>query len=159
MNDFISRERNFEHKSASRFERDHTVLQTAATTRSYGQKNGNDGIWTHDPLLARQALSQLSYIPKTAVIRIERISAESESAVLPLNETAIWPQRDLNPVLQPWKGCELTNYSMGPYALHGNRTRLTTIKSRVHNRFANGAKGNQWELNPYYRIHNPTFYH
>src|SRR5256886_5292378 len=78
------------------------MMQAASASPAPTQSNGADGIRTHDPLVANQVLSQLSYRPRTE----NRAGAPARVAELP-QQSNLTGRRDAEVVYQeqqvgPW---------------------------------------------------------
>ena len=76
--------------------------RTRVAARLAGRGPGGDRIRTDDPLLAKQALSQLSYAPATA-------AAFADPAIGRPTDRAAWAREDLNLRPHAYQACALTN--------------------------------------------------
>jgi hypothetical protein len=77
--------------------------RTRVAARLAGRGPGGDRIRTDDPLLAKQALSQLSYAPATAA------AAFADPAIGRPTDRAAWAREDLNLRPHAYQACALTN--------------------------------------------------
>ena len=110
---------------------------------------GDDGIRTHDPLLAGQVLSQLSYTPiSRSSLKIEqqfdRLSRNRCVCLLPilLRKEVIQPHLpirlpcyDLTPIIEPTFGCCLlavSSQTSGVPDFHGLTGGVYKARERIH---------------------------
>ena len=80
-------------------------LATPSATRI--ENNGDNRVRTGDPLLAKQVLYQLSYVPKGNITGTIRRTTDGPDTRL--EQTLWWAREDLNLRPHAYQACALTN--------------------------------------------------